>query len=84
MMDEVSKRADPSACARKYLIDPSVSILVLEDIRIGINLKRFNSIEAHKNIQFVLDKAIIVLIIRVDKVNIVAGDHISLIKVRRS
>lgn len=50
----------------------------------GMNLRRFNSIEAHKNIQFVLDNAIMALIIKVDRVNAVAGDHINLIKMWRS
>lgn len=66
------------------MTDPSISWLDLEDIRTGINLRRFNSIEAHKNTQLVLDRAITVLVIRVDRVNIVAGDHINLIKIWRS
>lgn len=49
-----------------------------------MKLSRFNSIEAHKNIQLVLDRAIIVLVTRVDKVSVVAGDHINLIRLRRS
>lgn len=84
IIDEVNKRADPKAWARKYLIDPSVSWCDLDDIRMGMNLRRFNSIEAHKNIQFVLDNAIMALIIKVDRVNAVAGDHINLIKMWRS
>jgi hypothetical protein len=50
----------------------------------GTNLKRFSSIEAHRNIQLVLDIAIKVLVIRVYRVNIVAGDHINLIRLWRS
>jgi hypothetical protein len=50
----------------------------------GMKLNRFSSIEAHRNIQLVLDKAIKVLVIRVDVVSVVAGDHINLIRLWRS
>lgn len=46
----------------------------------GMNLRRLSSIEAQRNIQFVLESAIVVLVIRVVIVNIDAGDHINLIR----
>jgi len=47
----------------------------------GINLKRFNSIAAHRRIQFVLDKAIKVLIIRNIDVSIIIGEYIKVMKI---
>jgi hypothetical protein len=61
--------ADPSACGKKYLIAPSVSWFILVDKIIGMNDKRFNSIEVHTNNQFVLDRAAIVLKIIVRRVS---------------
>lgn len=84
IIDDVNIIADPRAWARKYLILPSISWFDLDEVKIGINLKRFNSMAAHKNIQFVLEIAIIVLVVSVVKVNIVAGDHINLIRLWRS
>lgn len=77
----IRSRADPSACARKYLIDPSVSWLFFVCIIIGINLRRFNSIAAHKRIQFVLDKAMRVLTIRDTDVSIIIGEYIKVMKI---
>ena len=54
---------EPSACAMKYLIAASVSWFVLEFVISGINLSMLISIDIHKKIQFVLDIAIIDLII---------------------
>lgn len=60
---DISISLDPSACAIKYLMVASVSWFVFEfDIR-GINLSMLISIDIHRNIQLVLDIAIIVLII---------------------
>jgi hypothetical protein len=72
--------ADPSACARKYLIHPSVSWCDFENIIIGINLNMLSSMAAHMNIQLVLDIAITVLIIRVLAVRIDVGAHKYLIR----
>jgi len=78
---DISNNADPMACARKYLIEPSVSWLFFVCIIMGINLKRFNSIAAHRRIQFVLDKAIKVLIIRNIDVSIIIGEYIKVMKI---
>jgi len=59
---------DPSACAIKYLIAASVSWFVFEFVIIGINLNMLISIDIHRKIQFLLDRAIIELIISVDVV----------------
>jgi len=56
--------ADPNACAKKYFTDPSISWLFFVCNIIGINLRRLSSIAPHKRIQFVLDRAIKVLIVR--------------------
>jgi len=53
--------ADPSACARKYLIPASVSVVVLFMIIIGMNLNRFSSIIIHTVNQFVLARVRTVL-----------------------
>lgn len=54
---------DPKACAKKYLIDPSVSWFVFVANKIGINLNKFNSIANQIHSQFDLDIAMITLII---------------------
>lgn len=59
---------DPSACAIKYLIAASVSWFVFEFVIIGINLNILISIDIHRKIQFLLDRAIIDLIISVEVV----------------
>lgn len=59
---------DPSACAIKYLIAASVSWFVFEFVIIGINLNMLISMDIHRKIQFLLDRAIIDLIISVDVV----------------
>lgn len=59
---------DPSACAIKYLIAASVSWFVFEFVIMGINLNMLISIDIHRKIQFLLDRAIIDLIISVDVV----------------
>jgi hypothetical protein len=59
---------DPRACAIKYLIAASVSWFVFEFVIIGINLNMLISIDIHRKIQFLLDRAIIDLIISVDVV----------------
>jgi len=59
---------DPSACAIKYLIAASVSWFVFEFVIMGINLSILISIDIHRKIQFLLDRAIIDLIISVDVV----------------
>jgi hypothetical protein len=70
----LSSSADPSACARKYLIAPSASWLDF-DLRItGINLIKFSSMAAQINNQFELDVAIIVLVTIVDSLIIINGD----------
>lgn len=53
---------EPKACARKYLIAPSVSWRDLEKRIRGINLRTFNSHPAHTRIQFGLERVIKVLI----------------------
>lgn len=83
-MANVSSIADPNAWAKKYLMHPSVSWFVFDCIRIGMNLRRFSSMAAHKNSQFVLEIAIIVLIISVDEVSIEAGVHKYLIRLWRN
>jgi len=59
---------DPSACAIKYLIAASVSWFVFEFVIIGINLSILISMDIHRKIQFLLDRAIIDLIINIDVV----------------
>jgi len=71
---DIRSRADPRAWARKYLTAPSVSWLVFVCIMIGINLRRFSSMAPHRRIQFVLDRAIKVLINRDESVSIIAGE----------
>lgn len=64
---------DPNAWAIKYLMVASVSWLVFElDIN-GINLNILISMDIHKNNQFDLDIAIIVLIISDDIVRVING-----------
>jgi hypothetical protein len=81
---DINNSADPKACARKYLMEPSVSWLFFLCIIMGINLRRFNSIAAHRRIQFVLDKAIKVLRIRDTDVSIMIGEYIKVIRLWRS
>jgi len=69
----ISIKLEPNAWAIKYLIAASVSWLDLEFVIIGINLSMLISIDIHRNSQFVLDIAIIVLIIKVDVVRIING-----------
>jgi hypothetical protein len=72
---------DPNAWARKYLTAASVSWNFFELIRIGINLKRFSSIAAHRKIQFLDDRAISVLVIIIDADKIINGDSENNIKI---
>lgn len=58
---------DPSAWAIKYLMVASVSWFIFEFISRGINLNMLISMDIHRNSQLVLDIAIIVLIIKIDK-----------------
>lgn len=83
-MANVSSIADPNACARKYLIHPSVSWLCLDCIMIGINLRRFNSMAAQRKSQFVLEIAISDLIMSVEEANMEAGIHRYLIRLWRN
>lgn len=70
---DISIILEPSAWAIKYLIVASVSWLdFVFDIK-GINLNILISIAIHKNIQLVLDRAIIDLIINEDKVRVING-----------
>lgn len=69
-----SIRADPRACARKYLIAPSDSWFEYLRIIIGINDNIFNSIEAHTISQLLLDIAIKVLENRIERTRIVNGE----------
>lgn len=61
--------AEPRAWGKKYLIAPSLSWKDLEEIIIGINESIFSSNDAQINSQLVLDSAINVLRINVDKDN---------------
>lgn len=70
---DISINLEPNACAIKYLIVASVSWFVFElDMR-GIKLSILISIDIHRNIQLVLDIAIIVLIINDDRAKVVKG-----------
>lgn len=64
---------EPSAWAIKYLIAASVSWFDFELVIRGINLNMLISIAIHRKIQFVLDIAIIVLIISEDTVRRING-----------
>jgi len=65
--------AEPSACDKKYFVLASTSWFNLEDIIIGINDRRFSSSAAHIINQFLEEIAMIVLISRVDNINIFLG-----------
>ena len=65
--------AEPIACAKKYLISASTSWLLLEYRIIGKKLNIFSSIDIHINNQFVLVKAISVLITNVKEIIKVNG-----------
>lgn len=70
---DISINLEPNACAIKYLIVASVSWFVFElDIR-GIKLNILISMDIHRNIQLVLDIAIIVLIINDDRARVING-----------
>jgi hypothetical protein len=71
---DISNKADPRAWARKYFTDPSVSWLFFLCIIMGVNLRRFSSMAAHRRIQFVLDRAIRVLRIRDVRASIIVGE----------
>lgn len=58
---DISITLDPKACAKKYLIDASVSWFNLDIIKTGKKDNKFNSIPAHKKIQLDLETAINVL-----------------------
>lgn len=58
---EYNISADPSACAKKYFTAASVSWFAPLYKIIGINDRRFTSIDSHAINQFELDKAINVL-----------------------
>jgi len=79
---DISITLDPRAWAKKYLIDASVSWLILDSIINGINDRRLSSIPAHINSQFDLDKTINVLkiIIELD----IKLNGVYFIKIRRS
>jgi len=70
---ESSIVADPRAWARKYFTALSVSWLIFVCSIIGINARRFSSMEIHAISQLVLDKAIIVLVIKIAENNIDDG-----------
>lgn len=80
----ISNSADPNAWARKYLIDPSASWCFFVDKIIGMNLSRFNSIDAHRNNQLDLEIAMSVLVIKVDDTRIINGVWIKFIRLWRS
>lgn len=65
--------AEPIAWARKYLIAASTSWLLLEYRIIGKKLNIFSSIDIHTNNQFVLVRAISVLITNVKEIIKVYG-----------
>jgi len=65
----ISISLDPIACAMKYLIAASVSWLDLELVINGMKLNMLISIDIHRNSQFVLDKAMMVLMISEDIVS---------------
>jgi len=71
---DINSNADPNACARKYFTDPSVSWLFLVCSMMGINLSKLSSIAPHRRIQFVLDKAMRVLINSDNDVSIIIGE----------
>jgi len=60
---DISSSLDPSAWFRKYFTHASVSWNCLVDNIIGMKHNKFSSIAIHINIQFVLDRANIVLAI---------------------
>lgn len=70
---DINISLDPRAWAMKYLIEASVSWFVFVLFIRGINLSILISIDIHKNIQFVLDAAIIVLMISEDIISSVNG-----------
>ena len=72
----ISKILDPRACARKYFTAASVSWDFFECIIIGINLSKLISKAAHKNSQFALEIAIIVLKIIMEEDKIKNGEFI--------
>jgi len=72
---------EPSAWARKYLIAASVSWNFFEFIRIGINLRRFNSIAAHRNNQLEDITVIIVLNTMTEDVRMRNGGNVNDIKI---
>lgn len=59
----ISNILEPRACTRKYFTVASVSCAFFECIKIGINLSRLSSRAAQMKSQFVLDIAIIDLVI---------------------
>lgn len=71
---DIRRRADPRAWARKYFTAPSVSWLFFVCTMIGMNLSRFSSMAPHSRIQFVLDRAIKVLINRETSVSTIVGE----------
>jgi hypothetical protein len=73
---------DPTAWAKKYLIDASDSCHDLDLNKIGIKDKRLSSIDIHRKIQFVLDIAISELVIIIDEDIIINGVFIDIIKAR--
>jgi len=70
---DISISLEPKAWAMKYLIVASVSWFVFEFDMSGINLNILISIDIHKNIQLVLDIAMIVLMINDDMVSVMNG-----------
>jgi hypothetical protein len=69
----ISINLDPIAWAIKYLMAASVSWFDLEFVMRGINLSILISIDIHRNNQFALDNAIIVLMINEDIVRNING-----------
>jgi hypothetical protein len=72
-MLDINMILDPRAWAMKYLIAASVSWFVLEFVIMGINLSMLISIAIHRKIQFVLDRAMMELIRRMEVVISING-----------